>query len=369
MAIREGRWDCTTCGTVGLLGRQVDCPQCGTPRPAGVRFYLPEDAPEVTDEAQLAQARAGADWLCEHCGGSSRATAEMCADCGAARGSSPEQETREYALAAVPRSGDEGEAVRRERRATPPPPPPAPPAPRRSWKRWGAAAMAVFAGWCYLAPRDVPATVAEKVWERSLEVEAYRTVRESDWSVPSGGRTVNSYRAVQSYRQELDHHETRTRTVTDQVQVGTRTYVCGQRDLGNGHFEDQTCTEPEYESRSRTETYQEPIYRQVPIYATKYDFDIERWVTDTVLVARGEADDPADADAPAWPSPRLDQRRREGERKEKYTLVFRDSDDRTFTREVPLAEYQAFRVGAPVVIEVNRAGMVSEVRAPGGEKD
>jgi hypothetical protein len=360
MAIREGRWDCPTCGTVGQLGRDLGCSQCGTRRPEGIRFYLPDDAPELTDPSLLSRARAGADWVCEHCAASACAVDEACPGCGAPRGSSPAQRVTDYDLAAVPRSGAEPERRAMAAAALPAT------SPRRggSWLKRGAVAMLVLLGWCFFRSKEVTATVAEKAWERSLEVEAYRTVRESDWSVPTGGRTVRSYRAVQSHRQELDHYETRTRTVTDRVQVGTRSYVCGQRDLGNGNFEDRTCTEPEYESRSRTESYQEPIYRQVPIYATKYDFDIERWVTDTVLVSRGEADDATDADAPAWPQPRMTGQRREGERKETYTLVFRDDRDRTYTREVPLAQYQAYRVGAPVEITV-RGSTVLEVKTPG----
>jgi hypothetical protein len=362
MTIREGRWDCATCGAVGLLGRDLDCTQCGNPRPEGTRLYLPEDAPEVTEPERLAEAGAGADWACEHCGASARATDDCCPGCGAPRGTSPTQEVATFAMADVPREGGE-----QERRANPPPPPPPPVRRRNPWVVRGVIAMLVLLGWCFFRPREITATLAEKSWERSLEVEAYRTVRESDWNVPSGGRTVNSFQAIRSYRQELDHYETRTRTVTEQVQTGTRTYTCGQKDLGNGYFEDQTCTEPEYESRSHEESYQEPIYRQIPIYDTKYEYDVDRWVTDTVLVAQGKADDPGDADAPAWPQPRLADRRREGERKEKYVLVFHDNRDHTYQREVPLEQYQALRVGASTQIRVNNAGTLLEVKVPGAE--
>jgi hypothetical protein len=353
MAIREGCWDCASCGAVGLLGREVSCTQCGNPRAEGTRFYLQEDAPEVTDAERLAEANAGADWLCEHCSASARATDESCPGCGAPRGSSPTQEVKDYALADVPRTGE-----REERRAIPPAPQTAAaPRPRRSLFKRAMVGLLALMGWCYFRPREITATLAEKSWERSVEVEAYRTVRESDWSVPAGGRTINSFQAIRSYRQELDHHETRTRTVSEQVQVGTRTYTCGQTDMGNGYFEDKTCTEPEYETRSHEETYQEPIYRQVPIYDTKYDYDVERWVTDTVLVASGTADDPADADAPSWPNPRLAERRRVGDRKEKYILVFREGDD-TYRTEVPLSQYDALRVGGAMRIKVNNAGLV-----------
>ena len=115
MAIREGRWDCPSCGSVGQLGRHVYCVGCGAPRPKEIRFYLPEDAEAVTDAGQLAQAAAGPDWICEHCGGSARASDRTCPGCGAPRGESAEREVVQYALAAVPRSGGGGDR--------PPPPP------------------------------------------------------------------------------------------------------------------------------------------------------------------------------------------------------------------------------------------------------
>ena len=350
MAIREGRWDCASCGTVGNLGRQVNCPGCALPRPAGTRFYLPEDAPELTDAALVAQARAGADWVCEHCGASARATERACPGCAAPRGSSPSQAVVDYDLDDIPRDG-------RERRAATAaaPPPTRRPSPWRGRLVLAALAAAL---WWFFTPREVTAVVHAKTWDRTVEVEAYRTLRESGRTVPSGGREIRSYRALREYRQVLDHYETKERQVSEQVRTGTRSYVCGSRDLGNGNFEDRTCTEPEYETRYRTETYQDPVYRREPVYDTRHDYDIERWVRDTVLAARGEADEPAEPDQPSWPATQLRERQREGERTEKYVVRFRDDDGDTYESAVPFARYERLRVGAPVRIRVSRAGSV-----------
>ncbi|HYJ79020.1 MAG TPA: hypothetical protein VEW03_05440, partial [Longimicrobiaceae bacterium] len=138
MAIREGCWDCPTCAAAAQRGRDVNCTQCGSPRPEGVRFYLPDDAAEVSDAEALARARAGADWVCLHCAGSARATDEACPGCGAPRGSSPTQEAREYATGEVPGSG--GTPPRAQLLAAPP----------RRKKSYGgrvvAGALAVLAG-------------------------------------------------------------------------------------------------------------------------------------------------------------------------------------------------------------------------------
>lgn len=350
MAIREGRWDCPTCGGQGLLGRQVNCPGCGQPRPRGVRFYLPDDAPEVSDAARLREANAGADWVCEHCAASARALDDDCPGCGAPRGSSPGQETHEYGMDEVPRSGD---APRRARAAVP-----AAPAPSRG-VRWRGPALlaALVAGLVWWnTPRDVAATVAEKEWSRAVEVQEQRTVQEEDWHVPAGGRQLRSFRAVRDWRQVLDHYETRTREVSERVQVGTRTYTCGQRDLGNGYFEDVTCTEPEYETRTHTETYEEPVYRREPVHDTKFAYEIERWLPDDTAWARGDA-----ATEPSWPAVTLARNEREGGRVERYVLRFRDERGRTYEREVPLLVYQRHAAGGAVRLKVPRGRGTVEI--------
>lgn len=320
---------------MGQFGRDVNCTGCGSPRPKGIRFYLPEDAPEVTDAARLEQARAGADWVCEHCGASARATDDDCPGCGAPRGSSPTQVTRRYGGGEVPRGG--GAAPIQAAAALPP-------RPKKSrGGRTLAGALAVLVGFCAWTnrTRNVEAVVAAKEWQREVQVEEHRTVTESDWSLPSGGSLVRSYRDVRDWRQVIDHYETRTRQVSERVQTGTEQKVCGQRDNGNGYFEDVYCNEPVYETRYRTEEYQEPVYRREPIYATKYEYRIKRWVPDTLLAARGAAD------PPRWPAMRLDDDQREGEKKQRYVLTFRDGDD-TYTAEVPLEAFAEHDVGERV---------------------
>jgi len=85
MAIREGKWRCPYCSIVNR-GASMACPGCGATRDEHVAFFLEDDAPEVTDEALLARARAGADWLCRFCGASCPPALERCRNCGAERG-------------------------------------------------------------------------------------------------------------------------------------------------------------------------------------------------------------------------------------------------------------------------------------------
>lgn len=356
MAVREGRWDCDTCGTAGVRGRDVACPQCGTRRPDEVRFYLPEGAAEVTDDDMLRQAAAGADWVCEHCGAGNRALADACGGCGAPVGGSAWRETHEYAPGEVPRSGRKGGS----------PAPAPPPSTRRGGGfrralRWGVGVAGIGAAVFVLTPKEVPATVADRSWERTVQVERFRTVVEEEWELPPGGRELGRERAIRRYDRVLDHHETRTRQVSERVQTGTESYTCGTVDNGNGYFTDRTCTRPTYGTQYRTEEYREPVYRQVPVWGTRFRYEIERWKPERVARAAGGA-----TSTPEWPDTKLSgSREREGERKEVYTLVFRDADGKEYVEQVTQAQWEAYEPGESVTLRVGVDGGV-EIEAPAG---
>ena len=375
MAIREGRWDCPSCGSKAVYGRHVDCPGCGKPRPAGTRFYLTDDAPAITDAAQIAEARAGADWICGHCAATSRATQATCGGCGAARGDSPTQPVRSYAKGQEPRSGAAAAQSRTPSPAAGPPSPvtsrpPSPAAlmgpPRRSYILHviGAVFVALVGliGWAaqagdraniayvYTPPPLEPAVVEGMRWERRVVVEDRRFQPGAGWELPDSARVVASEERLVGHDRVVDHYVTRTRQVprvhhvlvgydtrtqrvSEEVYAGTRTYVCGTRDLGNGYFEDETCTEPEYETVWRTETVRvpryrsetrmetvtdrTPIYRSVPRYRTWYSWNVPVW-SGRFVTAQG------DTTQPAWPEPALTaDQRLTGERHESYYVTLR----------------------------------------------
>ncbi|HEU4556495.1 MAG TPA: hypothetical protein VFS20_01555, partial [Longimicrobium sp.] len=226
--------------------------------------------------------------------------------CGAPRGSSPERQVREYSLENTPRSGQPQPAMS---------PPPSAARPQRPEKksRFGRNVFVLllvsFFGWIGWSnrTRHVDAQVTAKEWERSVQVEAYRTVQEEDWSLPQGARQVRSYRAIRDYRRVLDH----------------------------------------YETRYHTETYQEPIYRREPIWDTKYVYRIKRWVPDTLLREHG------DTTAPVWPRTEPDDTTRDGEKKQRYVMTFRDGEGDSYTTEVPLEQFTGHRVGERVPLKVN----------------
>lgn len=354
-----GRWDCSSCGGKLIPGNNDICPGCGRPRPEDVAFYLPEDAEAATDTAEIRAARAGADWYCLHCGSANPNSREAaCEQCGAPRGSSPQHQVREYALDQVPRSA---EGAMPER----PQPLPAP-APRRSRTK----ILALAGGGLFLLlvcllttlglglafwPRDTPVTVTALSWERAIAVERYQQFTEDDWSVPPGGTEVSQRREIRRYDKVFSHNETKTRTVSYREKVGTERYVCGKRDLGNGRFEDKHCTRDKYETKYRTETYQEAVYRDVPVYDTKYTYTIWRW-----REVRTERLSAAN-DAPRWPDPTLAKDERLGQRQETYTVVFTDRKGKEYTHKTGQADWENFTLGQQLTVRTNAFGAIVSV--------
>ena len=386
MAIREGRWDCPSCGSKAIYGRHVDCPGCGKPRPAGVRFYLTAGEPVIADPERLAEARAGADWICEHCAASSRATQDVCGGCGAARGTSPTQPLREYGPdgAARPLAAASAPSGKRNRRMS-------------RVQKWvlggvaGAWIVAAAADEIKLPQRTrrpaalAPAVVTALAWEHGVVVEERRLVPDSGRTLPDSAVDVTASRVIDGYRREVASyrtrtrrvprervavlgHRTETRTVTEREESGTRTYTCGTRDLGNGYFEDVTCTEPDYVTRTRrvqvqvpitrtdtvyeAVTEREPVYRDVPVYATRYRFRRVDWVPVDTLRASG------DTTPPVWPGAPEVPGRRAAERLSGYTLTARDGDGRLHRAWLSQPELSLYRPGQPIALSPAHAGGV-----------
>jgi hypothetical protein len=360
MAVREARWDCQYCGAKGNLGRHKSCPNCGRSRPAGTKFYLTDEDAVVKEEALLAEAAKGPDWVCAFCGTSNSIERDTCRACGAPReADSHQQVVKDYGVGEAPTTGDMTveEPARARKEAAPG---------NRNKIIIGLLAVAAFfvlciglvAAFFIFGGREEGATVSGFEWERSVAVEAFQTVEEEDWSVPEGGRIKSQRQEIQSYVDVLDHYETRQREVQEQVQVGTEDYVCGQRDLGNGFFEDVMCQRPIYETQSRTETYEEPIYRQEPVFAVLYTYDIDKWTVVRTEEASGQDH------SPMWPRSDLGPDEREGERTERYVVYFIDENGEIYPWEIALNQWETYEMGQEVVLEFDSFGKLKDVASP-----
>lgn len=350
MSVYVGRWDCNRCGHKGILGPKTECPNCGSDRPKDVQFYMADASDVVREDSILKQARAGADWRCSYCGQNNPATTTICKDCGHTKAETDATlAVREYSNSEVPTSGKKARPM--EQVAAPPPK-------KRNFKK-GCGIMAIT-GIILLGliiyfgrSKEIAVTVEDFSWERKIATQENRLVEEEDWSVPSGGNQLSSFRAVHHYDEILDHYETRTRT--KQRAAGTESYVCGKRDLGNGYFEDKYCERTIYESYE--ESYEEPIYRKEPVYKTKYRYSIYRWKPAAPLLSKGNDHNPQ------WPNTQAidqDPKRRTAKKTAQYHIKVRDELGEVHEHTIPFEKWQALEIGQQ--IKAKRGAATGEYR-------
>ena len=198
---------------------------------------------------------------------------------------------------------------------------------------------ACIAGLVYLfIPKEHELTIKEMTWERSIAIEKYAWVDDSGWSLPSGARLKYTNEEVYTYTQVFSHYETKTR----QVVVGYDTKVVGYRDLGNGQFEEITEQVPVY----GTEEYQEAVYISVPVYETKYYYEIQRWIHGRYVKSSGTGLEPY------WGEVILGEKERQGSSSETYTIVGVDEDGEQMTVTMSYNDYMKLEIGAVVKVKV-----------------
>ncbi|MGB0523841.1 MAG: zinc finger Ran-binding domain-containing protein [Flammeovirgaceae bacterium] len=342
MAIRVGRWDCEVCDTKGILGPETKCGNCGSPRPENVKFYLPDDAAEVTDEKKIEEAHAGADWVCSHCGSHNKHWATRCQSCGSPKDVAGDGDKHLEEKITYFNPQDRPQAPKQQIRSSRI----APPKQKRNMGKyvlWVALFVVGFIALTFISS-DIEVQVKEHRWQRTVAMQEYKRVNEEGWSLPAEAQLIKSYRAVHHNDKRLIGHETKTRT--KRVKVGEERYKCGTKDKGNGYFEDVYCTRPVYESRE--ETYQEPVYELVPVYQTKYEYSIMRWKEIEPLVAKSTGKNVY------WPEPashQQNERFKQGERTEKYTLIITDHKGEDHEEQVSFQFWQDTPEGGKVMAE------------------
>lgn len=320
MALREGQWLCPHCGSENM-GRFESCQSCAAARPKDVRFYLPGDAQALEDARLIRDALSGVDWYCSHCGGANPNAVEgqavtSCHHCGQARdGEDVSGQVVHHGPGEVPRSAAEASPPRPSRRATESDLQGRAEARGSRWRLPVAVALFLLLAltW-WLWPRDYEGQVTALSWQRSIAIERMATHVESGWDLPAGGRLQASETRLRSWRDVIDRYVSKNRQVSVHVPSGTETYSCGTTNLGNGYFQDRTCTRQTYRTEWRTETYQEPVYRKEPVYDDWMTWEIDRWSVVRVFEAKGRAT------PPTWPEVEsLSPREREGRHGETYT--------------------------------------------------
>lgn len=391
----EGLWDCPYCNSKGIGGLSKHCPECGHPQDKGTKFYVGKKKRYLSDD-EVDKVGNAPDWVCDYCAGLNNAKYIYCRNCGAARGKgtkdyftsketadtvnktipSSQTEKRHYDFSedftedfvekdtAIVETEDTGivgsENASTVERAAKSNVTRLVQCAKRSLPALGRIIVPIFViGIIFIGilalfyPKYVDATVSEKSWEREIEIEEYRTVKENGWSIPSGGRLLYSQSEIRSYETVLDHYETKTRTVTEQVFDGydTNTYYT---DNGNGTFTEHTSQTPRYRTETKLETYEEPVYKQVPVYDTKYYYEIERWIYDRTETSA------ATDENPYWAEYVLDDNERVSDKKESYDVVFIDDEGKEYTYSCEYGEWTGYELAEEVELKLS-AGIVLEV--------
>ncbi len=367
MGIRIGAWDCNKCGHKKIYGLEKKCTQCGSPRPEDVVFYLPEDAGYVSDEKIIAEAEAGADWICSYCNAHNPHTETHCQSCGNDRDKKEDASIQEieYGLDDVPRENIQKrakfETVSNSNNLSNSNPTDTNDSSANDWwatqkKSFIVLAILAVLGIiiaCLAIKKDIDLTVVAFQWERDIYTEEYKEVQDEDWSLPANARLISSHEAIHHYDKVFDGYETKTRTV--RVSDGTERYKCGTTSKGNGAFKDKYCTRTKY--RSKTENYQEKKYKSVAVYRPKYVFWIYKWVNAATVSSKAQDKNPY------WGTPApYSNTYRERSRKERYTIELVDEKNHSYTEEMPFSVWTNTQMGQKFIGEVNLFGVFCGIK-------
>lgn len=382
-----GAWDCKYCGKKAIPGNIRECPGCGSPRGEDVKFYLPSDAKPVEDETKVSK---NPDWLCSYCGTFNPDAKQNCISCGHAREDSDVNYFEHHKMNSSKEHHDETDSFHTEDDS------------RSAFssdeadkeddtfvdfeddtKNTGnpdlseenptvgkiknlisvgrnrlseiskpklliclaTIAVVIFSIIAIAIPRTETMKVENIIWEYSMDIEKYQTVNESDWYLPDNARLQRQQREIHHYESVIDHYETKSREVSEQVIVGYEEVVVGHKDLGNGYFEEITSKKPIYETRYKTEYYEEPVYRQDPVYKTKYYYEIDKWLYDRTETSTGFDKNTY------WPEVELEKDERISDKDSKYFIQVIDEDQKSEKISVKYDEWCEVEIGMEVTVK------------------
>ena len=324
-------WKCPYCETLNP-GPIKTCTSCGAPQPEEVEFVRVDEEQFnfIKDEALIRMAKAGPDIHCPYCGTRNPSTAEMCSNCGGDLSHGGQARETGGRIRTI------GELDPQERQESSAPRLPATSKPKKKRSRLFTI-FAVLGGLAVIAAcivglmlllktDDVTATVTGTNWTRSIAIEAYVLVTDSDWwdEIPEDAE-------VQSCTQEYRY--------TSEEPQPNATEVCGEEyveDTGTGIGE----------------VVQDCVYE---VYDDFCEFTTYAWqVVDTARESGNNLQ-------PRWPEPSLASDQRLGTQEEQYTISFTD-DGETYRYTTTDSElFMMAEPGSTWILQVNQLGAVQSI--------
>lgn len=335
--------NCPFCGTKGISGSLRECPNCGHPIGTNIKYNLPKDVKNnyvLTEEAK--RINRNPHWRCNFCNSYNSDNDSVCTSCGAPRTNESknyfeiqEEKVKESNSSIYNDSLHSNSSYSSSTSTTDST------SPKNNTKksanlfsRTNLQIMIVvllsilgISGLVYaLIPKEKTMQVTNLSWERSIAIEQFKTVDESGWSLPSGARLHYTKEEISRYEQVIDHYETKTRTVSKEVLDGYEEVVTGYMDLGNGYAEEITSKVSIYRTEYYEEEYKAPVYVSVPVYETKYYYEIDKWVYARSIETSGTTD------VPYWGEVTLANDERTGSQTEDYYVTgLIKEKEKTFT--------------------------------------
>lgn len=355
-------WDCPYCDHKGISGDLDKCPQCGRPR-GDVKFYMKGYAEgqkreenergdiEYLDEEKAKYVNRNPDWYCSYCNTLNSDNADKCSNCGATRADSEanyfdqlKKRQQQEQQTAQPQQAQGGS------------------------KKWLifllVAALALFGVFKFMSGNttqsDLKVTRIE--WARTINIEQNIQYSESGWQLPDGAELTGKKEEVHHYDSVLDHYENVAVQRSRQVLDHTETYYT-YKDMGNGYFEEVPNERPVYKTEYYTETVQQPVYRNVARYQTKYYYTVWRWTPARDVSASG-----TDHNA-QWPEVTLAENEREGKRTEAYAFeVVSEKKNTTTAYQLAEADWRNINPGDSIFITARRTGSGAYISDQDGNK-
>ena len=363
-----GYWDCPFCGSKEIRGDVVNCPSCGRAR-GEVKFYMKgytegetREENERTDVEYLTEEQAkyvskNPDWYCSFCDSLNSDNAEFCGNCGASRADS---ESNYFEMLKKKQEREAAEAAAR---------PQAQAAPEKRSRKplliFAVILLAIIGIFVWMNGNKTSGDlrVTGLSWVRNINIEENRMFSESGWQLPGGAEQTDARNEIHHYDQVLDHYENvdvqRSRQVVDHYE----TYYT-YSDNGNGTYTEIPHERPVYTTEYYTETVQQPVYRNVPRYQTKYYYNIWRWVPSRDVTASGEDHNTA------WPETNLAENEREGQKTEVYRFSVESTKKQGETAVYRLAEgyWMNINPGDQLYITAKRSGAEPYISDEKGNK-
>lgn len=355
--IMRGYWDCEYCGTQHIDGLVDVCPNCGKQKSADVRYYVDDTSTEVSDTelnaAGIIREECDGehpDWVCPYCNQLNNYADDVCVACGGLKSESEcnyQDFNEEPVQEEVKVSGKHAECKEGSEHS--------------SNKLYRLLVMfmsvlilstLVFS----LIPYKEKQTVMGFSWSRTITVENLKTFNESDWYLPSRARLKRTSREFHYYQQVVDHYETKTRQKSRLVQDGYNISYT-MRNNGNGTFTQKEHKTPKYKTEYYTETYQAPVYRNRPVYDTKYYYEIDRWVADREYPSSGNDK------KPYWSATYvLKKKQRDSSRQEVYYVYYVSDSGKKTKVKARYGEWKNISKGDQYVVTTCRLGIVYDKR-------